>query len=312
VLAITVILLLGLLNYFGVKFGGEVQVFTTALKVALIGGIIVLGLFGGHGDTGNFRTSIPAAGGLAGFFAALVAALWAYDGWNNVAMVASEVKNPHRNLPLALTVGAIGVIVIYLLTNLAYFYVLPAESVAATDRVAAAMMGRLFGEKGAAVVSVAAMISIFAALNGSILSGSRVPYAMAHDRLFFRAVGAVHPIYRTPSVAIMLLTLVSAVMVLSGRYEDLFRYVIFSSWILYGMAAASVIVLRRKRPDLPRPYRTIGYPVVPALFVFVALCLLIATFRDSPRESLFGLLLISPDCPSIFIGVGSESIPRPR
>lgn len=300
VLAITVILLLGLLNYFGVKFGGEVQVFTTALKVALIGGIIVLGLFGGHGDPGNFRTSIPAAGGLAGFFAALVAALWAYDGWNNVTMVASEVKNPHRNLPLALTVGAIGVIVIYLLTNLAYFYVLPAESVAATDRVAAAMMGRLFGEKGAAVVSVAAMISIFAALNGSILSGSRVPYAMAHDRLFFRAVGAVHPIYRTPSVAIMLLTLVSAVMVLSGRYEDLFRYVIFSSWILYGMAAASVIVLRRKRPDLPRPYRTIGYPVVPALFVFVALCLLIATFRDSPRESLFGLLLIFAGLPFYF------------
>ena len=300
VLAMAVILSLGLLNYFGVKLGGEVQVFVTVLKVALIGGIIVLGLATGLGEAGNFRTSYPTSGGAAGFFAALVAALWAYDGWNNVVMVASEVRNPQRNLPLALSLGTLSVIVIYLLTNLAYFYVLPAETVAATDRVAAAMMGRIFGENGAAVVSIAAMISIFAALNGSILSGSRVPYAMAHDRLFFRSVGAVHPTYGTPSVAIVLLTMVSAVMVLSGRYEDLFRYVIFSSWILYGMAAASVIVLRRKRPDLPRPYRTFGYPVVPALFVLVAFCLLIATLRDSPRESLLGLLLIFAGLPFYF------------
>ena len=148
-------------------------------------------------------------------------------------------------------------------------------------------------EPGAAAVSLAAMISIFAALNGSILSGSRVPYALAKDGLFFRACATVHPVFSTPSNSILLLSVWSSVLVLTGRYEELYTLVIFPSWILYAMATASVIVLRRTRPDLPRPYKTIGYPVVPVLFVLVAGALILSTLFKSPRESVLGLGIIA-------------------
>lgn len=299
-LAIVVILFLAGVNYFGVKIGGDVQVAVTVVKVALIGAIIAIGLGSGQGQASNFSGSAPAVGGIAGFFGALVAALWAYDGWNNVSMVSSEIRDPQRNLPRALVLGTLIVLAVYLLTNLAYFYVLPASEVSRADRVAAEMMRRILGEGGAAAVSVAAMISIFAALNGSLLSGARVPYAMAVDGLFFQAVGYVHPEHRTPSVSILAMSAWSAVLVLSGRFDQLFTYVIFASWILYGMATASVIVLRRKRPDLPRPYRTLGYPVIPVLFVLAAGCILASTLRNSPRESLLGLAIIAAGMPFYF------------
>jgi basic amino acid/polyamine antiporter, APA family len=296
-LAIGVILSLGVLNYFGVKVGGEVQIIVTILKVGLIAAIIVLGLFGGSAHAANFTTTTAARGGFAGFFAALVAALWAYDGWNNVSMVSSEIKDPQRNLPRALVYGTGLVVLIYLLTNVAYFSVLSAHEVGGADRVAAEMMRRVWGTAGAAAVSVAAMISIFAALNGSILSGARVPYAAARDGLFFPSFGHVHPRYHTPAFSILALSAWASILVLSGRYEQLLTLVIFPSWILYGMATASVIVLRRKRPDLVRPYRTVGYPVVPALFVLVAVVLIFTTLVNFPRESGLGLILIAAGIP---------------
>jgi basic amino acid/polyamine antiporter, APA family len=292
-----VILLLGFINHFGVKVGGGVQIAVTALKIALILGIVAVGLTADVGTVSNFSTTIPAVGGWSGFFAALVAALWAYDGWNNVNMVAAEVRDPHRNLPRALIGGVLLVILIYLLTNLAYFYVLPSDAVAGSDRVAAEMMRRIHGQNGAAAVSVAAMISIFAALNGSILSGSRVPYALAKDGLFFRSCAAVHPKFGSPSNSILLLSVWSSVLVLTGRYEQLYTLVIFPSWILYAMATASVIVLRRKQPNLARPYKTLGYPVVPVLFVLVAGALIISTLINSPRESVLGLGIIAVGLP---------------
>jgi APA family basic amino acid/polyamine antiporter len=297
--AMALILALAGLNYFGVKVGGNVQVIVTVIKVSLIMGIIVAGLGFGKAH------AVVAAGPVvpltaAGFFAALVAALWAYDGWNNVSMVASEVRNPQRNLPRALVGGTCTVIAIYLLANMAYFHVLTAAEVGSSARVAAEMMRRILGDPGAAAVSIAAMISIFAALNGSILTGSRVPYAAARDGLFFKAVGRVNAQYHTPAVSIMVLSGWSAVLVLSGSYEQLFTCVIFASWILYGMTAAAVIVLRRKRPYLPRPYKTWGYPWVPATFVLVALALIISTLMDSPRESLIGIGLIVLGLPFYF------------
>lgn len=295
--AMAVILILGFVNYFGVKVGGGLQIAVTILKVSLIMAVVVIGMTSSVGSVSNYSTSIPAAGGWAGFFAALVAALWAYDGWNNVSMVASEVRNPQRNLPIALIGGVLAVIAIYLLTNLAYFYVLPAADVAASNRVAADMMRRILGDGGAAAVSLAAMISIFAALNGSILSGSRVPYALARDGLFFRSCAYVQPKYSTPSKSILLLSVWSSVLVLTGRYEELYTLVIFPSWILYAMATASVIVLRKTRPDLPRPYKTIGYPVVPVLFVLVAVALIFSTLFKSPRESILGLGIIAAGLP---------------
>ncbi|MDW8130567.1 MAG: amino acid permease [Bryobacterales bacterium] len=291
-LAVAIIFLLAGVNYLGVRFGGSVQVAVTALKLALIAALIAVGLGAGKGNFEHFSRSIPAPGGPAGFFAAMVAALWAYDGWNNVSMVAAEIRRPQHYLPIALIAGTGMVMATYLLTNVAYFYVLPAEQVGASDRVAAEMMRAILGQWGAAVVSVAAMVSIFAALNGSLLSGARVPYAMARGGLFFACFARIHPRYGTPSVSILGLALWGSVLVFTGRYEDLFRYVIFASWILYGMTAAAVIVLRRRRPELPRPYRTPGYPLLPALFVAGAAAVIWSSLRNFPRESLLGLALI--------------------
>jgi len=296
-LAIAVIMGLGILNWFGVKVGGRVQVGVTILKVALIAGIIAVGVLGGQGSGEPGLPYAGAAGGVAGFFAALVAALWAYDGWNNVSMVSSEVKQPQRNLPRALIYGTAGVVVIYLLTNYSYFRVLSASEVGQSDRVAAAMMRQVLGGWGADAVSVVAMISIFAALNGSILSGSRVPYALARDGYFFAPFARVNAQHATPGFSILALSAWASVLVLSGRYDQLLTLVIFPSWILYGMATASVIVLRRKFPHAERPYRTIGYPVIPALFVLVAVLLIYFTLRNSPRESLLGLVLIAAGIP---------------
>jgi APA family basic amino acid/polyamine antiporter len=299
--AIGVILFLAAVNYLGVQVGGSVQIAVTVLKVALIGGVIFAGLLSSHGNTANYHISMPAdPGGTAGFFVALVAALWAYDGWNNAGMLGSEIENPQRNLPRALIIGTSCVIGIYLLTNITYFYILSGPEVGVSQRVAADAMRRVLGQPGGAMVSIAAMISIFAAINGSILSGSRVPYAMAREGYFFAPFARVNQRFRTPAPAIMLLGVWSSLVLLSGQYRELYTLVIFPSWILYGMTAAAVIVLRRKRPDMPRPYRVAGYPVVPVLFVFVALALLYSTLRSSPRESGIGLGLIVAGLPFYF------------
>jgi len=298
VFAMALILLLGLVNYFGVKVGGNVQVVVTVLKVALIAVVILAGLFYSHPALASAPIAAPPLS--TGFITALVAALWAYDGWNNVGMVASEIRDPKRNLPLALIGGTALVIAIYMLANWAYFRVLTPAEVGSHKLVAAEMMQRIWGSAGAAAVSIAAMISIFAALNGSILTGARVPYAAARDGLFFRSAAKVHPAFRTPGVSILMMTGWSSILVLSGRYEQLFTYVIFSSWILYAMATAAVFVLRRKRPDLPRPYRTLGYPVVPVLFLAGATLLEVSTLVNQPTESLAGIALILIGLPFYF------------
>jgi APA family basic amino acid/polyamine antiporter len=300
-LAICLILFLSAVNYRGVQVGGHVQVAVTALKVLLIGAVIAIGLLSRQAHVLNLSTSTtPIPGGAAGFFVALVAALWAYDGWNNAGMLGSEVENPQRTFPLALIAGVTAIIGVYLLTNLAYFSVLNAGEVASSDRVASDMMRRIAGPHGAGAVSVAAMISIFAALNGSILSGSRVPYAMARDGYFFQQIGRVHPTFRTPSTSILLLGVWSSLFVLSGHYSDLYNAVIFPSWILYGMTAAAVIVLRQKDPNLVRPYRTWGYPWVPLAFVGVTILLLYQTLVSSPRASGIGLAVIALGIPFFF------------
>jgi APA family basic amino acid/polyamine antiporter len=322
VFALVLILLLGGINYLGVRIGGDVQVAVTAVKIALIALLILAGLLYTHPPAylPAGLTSSPAAppAVFAGFIAALVGALWAYDGWNNVGMVASEVKNPQRNLPLALIGGTLGVIAIYMLANWAYFRVLSPAEVGAHKLVAAEMMQRVFASRGAAAasagasaVSIAAMISIFAALNGSILTGARVPYAAARDGLFFRSAARVHPAFHTPGVSILMLSAWSGVLVLSGKYEELFDFVIFGSWILYGMATASVFVLRRTRPDLPRPYKTFGYPAVPLLFLAGAIVLEISTLWTKPRESIAGIVLILLGLPFYFYWKGrTAGVPR--
>jgi basic amino acid/polyamine antiporter, APA family len=300
--ALVLILILGGVNYLGVRIGGDVQVAVTLVKLGLIAFVIVAGLvYSGNGTTPAIAAAAPVAQpAFAGFIAALVGALWAYDGWNNVGMVASEVRNPQRNLPLSLIGGTLGVIAIYMLANWAYFRVLSPAEVGAHKLVAAEMMQRIAGSKGASAVSLAAMISIFAALNGSILTGARVPYAAARDGLFFRSAARIHPAFHTPGISILMLSAWSAVLVLSGKYDELFDFVIFGSWILYAMATASVFVLRRKRPDLPRPYKTFGYPAVPLLFLAGATVLEISTLWTKPRQSIAGIVLILLGLPFYF------------
>jgi APA family basic amino acid/polyamine antiporter len=282
----------------------------TVLKVVLILAIVGAAALLGGGAPENLASSVAHRGGVTGFFAALVAALWAYDGWNNLNMASGEVRNPERNIPRALILGVLAVFLIYLLANLAYFYVLPASEVARSERVASDVAFRFLGPAGRDAVACAAMISIFAALNGSILSGARVPYAMARDGLFFSALGRVHPEHRTPHFSIAALTVWAALLVLSGRYDQLFTYVIFASWILYGMTAATIFILRKKQPDLARPHRAIGYPLLPCLFVLAAALLVAMTLRESPRESLLGLGLIGAGLPFYAFWKKSKSFQR--
>jgi len=294
--AIGLILALAGVNYTGVRTGGGVQIGVTIIKLLLLAIVVAVGLFSPAPHWTN-AGAIPVTPGIAGFFAAMVSALWAYDGWNNLSMVSSEIKNPQRNLPRALIFGTAAVICIYLLINAAYFHILSPRQVAETPRVAAEMMSVLYGPVATKGVAVAVVVSIFAALNGSILSGSRVPYAMARDGLFFRPVAKVHPKFHTPGVSIVLLSLWSCVVVLSGWFDDLYNFVIFGSWILYLLTAVSVFVLRKKAPELERPYRTIGYPFVPVLFSAVAILLLWNTLQTRPRESLMGLALMAAGVP---------------
>jgi APA family basic amino acid/polyamine antiporter len=259
-------------------------------------------------------TTSATPGVVAGFFAALVAALWAYDGWNYAGMIGGEIERPSRNLPRVLILGTAAVIGIYLLTNFAYFYLLNATEVGASPRVAADAMRKAVGPYGGAIVSIAAIISIFASLNGSFLAGPRVPYAMARDGYFFAAMGRVHPKFHTPGAGIVLFGVWSSILLLSGRFEDLYQMVIFTEWIFYGMTAAAVIVLRRKRPEMSRPYLVLGYPIVPVLFVLVSIALLASTLMTSPRESGIGLALIVAGLPFYYYwkraGKHGESIGR--
>ncbi len=298
--AIALILSLAVVNYMGVRSGGGLQVVVTIVKMLCIAAIVVVGLSSGRGELAHFNQHISAVTGVAGFFAAMVSALWAYDGWNNVSMVSSEIKEPERNLPRALIFGTLAVIATYLLINAAYFYVLTPAQVAGTHRLAAEMMTSLYGTAAGKAVTIAVLISIFAALNGSILSGSRVPYAMARDGLFFRSIATVQPKFRTPGNSMIWLCLWSSIVILSGWFDDLYNFVIFGSWILYLMTAVSVFVLRRKQPNLKRPYRVLAYPVVPVLFIGVAALLLLSTLQTRPRESLMGVFLMALGIPFYF------------
>lgn len=265
--------------------------------------LVVLGLVMGRGSMSHFSshlTPLAQTGLLSLFGVAMVKALWAYDGWNNVNMVAGEIKDPQRNLPLALIYGTGGVMLLYLLANLMYFYALPLDRLAASPRVASEAARTFLGNAGGTFVVVAVLISSFAAINGSLLSGARIYFAMAEDELFFARAAKVHPKYRTPVFSILVQATWASLLTLTGTYDQLLTYVIFGEWILYALGTTSVFILRKKYPGLPRPYKTWGYPFVPLLFVLVALFLLINTVMTDAKDSLMGLFLISLGLPAFW------------
>src|SRR5580698_4722239 len=301
--AIAAAILISLLNYLGVKKAGEFQLVFTVLKVVIILGIVVV-CFSGAGDaTGrgwsNFAgTFAGAKGGIAGFMAALVAALWAYDGWNDLNMVAGEVKRPERNIPIALIAGVATVGVLYILVNAGVQYVLPAGAIAASPRPASDAVALVMGRMGASIVSAGMALSMLVTLNGTIMSGARVPYAVARDGYFFRALAEVHPRFHTPSTAIVVQAIVSIALLLVGaNFRQLFSLTIFAEWLFYMIAGSTVFVFRRRDPQAQRPYRMWGYPFVPAVFVAVAAALLCYTFKNDWPNSAYGVLVILAGIP---------------
>ena len=294
--AVAVILILTLVNCRGVRLGAAVQNVFTVAKV--LGVAVLIGSALVSPRVSALEWSPPAAFSWSDFGVATIACLWAYQGWFMGGMVAGEIKRPERNLPLALSLGVGGIIVIYLSANLAYLHVLTVPEIAGAERVAAVMAGRTMGAAGASVVSLVILVSIFGALNGGILAGPRVYFAMARDGLFFRKIAEVHPKYETPALAILVQGGWASLLAVSGSYEKLFSYVIFSSWIFYGLAVAGVIVLRRRHPDLPRPYKMWGYPVTPALFVVTSMLFVANTLVTKPVPSLLGLLCVASGVPA--------------
>jgi len=300
--AIAATLLISLLNYVGIKRAGEFQLVFTLLKVAIILGIVVIGFSYSGGSWSHFAGDYSAAkGGLAGFMAALVAALWAYDGWNDLNMVAGEIRQPERNIPIALIAGVATVAALYMLVNAAVQFVLPASAIAASPRPASDAIGLVWGTLGASVVSAGMAVSMLVTLNGTIMSGARIPFAVARDRYFFSALADVHPRFRTPSVAIVVQAALAVLLLLfGGSFRQFFSLTIFSEWLFYMIAASTVFIFRRRNPQAVRPYRVWGYPVVPALFVLAATVLLYYTFTDNLRNSALGCLVILAGVPVFY------------
>jgi APA family basic amino acid/polyamine antiporter len=282
------IIFFSILNYLGVKKAGDFHLFFTVLKVAMIVAIIGIGFAYTQGGPHNFKTSYPQAmGGMAGFMAALIAALWAYDGWNNVLMVAGEIREPQRNIPKALIYGITAVAVLYIGTSLAVQWVLPSAEIALADRPASLAVMRVIGPVGAMVISAGIGFSMFVTINGQILAGARVPFAAARDGYFFAPVARVHPIFHTPSVAIAFqAALTIFLIIVGGKFEDLFNLAIYAEWLFYMIAASTVFIFRKREPDVPRAYKTWGYPVVPVLFILAALVLLVYSFYQGLHPAL--------------------------
>ena len=312
VVAIGATVLVSWLNYIGVRRAGEFQFLFTLLKVAIILGIVAVGFSYSGGTWANFATEFPGAkGGVAGFFAALVAALWAYDGWNDLNMVAGEIRDPQRNIPLSLIWGVATVGALYILVNAAVQYVLPAAAVAASERPASDAVALVLGRAGASLVSAGMAVSMLVTLNGTILSGARVPFAMARDGYFFKTIAEVHPRFRTPWVAIVVQCgLAIVLLLLGGSFRQFFSLAIFAEWMFYMIAGSTVFVFRRRDPNLERPYRVWGYPVVPAVFVLVSAALLYYTFTDNLKSSAGGCLGILAGVPVFYFFARRTAAPK--
>lgn len=311
--AVIVIIVFSSINCLSVAFNGRLQSVMTGLKLLMIIGLSGGIFFAGDGASfSHFSETTPGFTGFTGwaaFGSATLAALWAYDGWNNLPMVAGEVKNPQRNIPLALGFGMLVILAIYCVANVAYFYALPFTEILTSNSdtfpdalpVATKAAMTFLGTSGITVLSAAFVFSALGAMNGSIMTGSRVPYAMAKDGLFFKQLANVNDVTLVPVVSIIIQGIVAMLLALSGTFDQLTNYVIFASWIFYAMVTGVVFVLRKRMPDAPRSYKTIGYPVLPIVFIVLAILLLINTVLESPKESCIGLVFILAGIPVYFI-----------
>jgi len=290
-------ILISYLNYLGVRKAGQFQLIFTALKIVMIFVIVFAVFASASGAWSNFGLSFTGAkGGFAGFMAALVAALWAYDGWNDLNMVGGEMRDPQRTIPRSLICGVSVVAVLYMAVNAAVLYAMPPDAVAKSDVAAADAMRVAVGAWGAGLVMAGMAISMLVTLNGTIMSGARIPFALARDRNFFPALAEIDPKFQTPARAILVQAIVAIVLlIVGGAFRELFSLAIFSEWLFYMIATSTVFVFRAR--GLQRPFSAWGYPVFPALFVCAAGVLLYYTFFQNLQNSIIGLGLILAGIP---------------
>jgi APA family basic amino acid/polyamine antiporter len=296
--AVAVIAFLSVINYLGVKEGTLFQGIVTVMKIAAFAGFIVCGLAFGRGDAAHFAPVGPAGTSFGALVLAMVAMLWAYEGWNNITFTAGEIRDPQRNLPLSLVLGMAAVTLVYVAMNVLYLYAMPIGDMFATPRIGEAAAARLFGGWGARAMSMAVLVSVFGCISATVISGPRVFYAMARDGLFFRRLAEIHPRFHTPGRAIVFQGIWSAALCLSGTYTSLYTFVVFAAVLFYALAGASVIVLRVRHPEWPRPYRTWGYPWTPLLYVGVCVVVLVSTLVTQPKESGIGLAILALGMPA--------------
>ena len=310
--ALTAIAAIALVNCAAVSIGGAFSIVLTAIKLAMIVGIGIGAFVFARGDWTHFAlsssgaagvcegVSASARGGLAGFGAAMLGALWAYDGWSNMSQFAGEIKNPQRNIPLGLIGGMLVVMALYLLVNAAYFYVLSPTEVAnipLSSSVATEVARRFVGALAVSLIAAAMMTSTLGSLHSGVLAGARIPYAMARDGLFSRRLGEASRSTHVPANAVIAMAVWASILALWGSFDALTDAVIFAAYLFYVLVTATVYIFRRRMPDAERPYRTWGYPVVPAIFLFVSGTLLVSTLLTTPRQSLTGLGVIALGLP---------------
>jgi basic amino acid/polyamine antiporter, APA family len=334
--AIVLVIVLSVVNTLGVKIGALIQNIFTAAKVAALLGLVLLGVFVGRNAQallanfhGNFWHNagwggqhavqvgvggpLVMVGTLTILAIAQVGSLFSADAWNNVTFTAGEVKNPSRNLPLSLALGTGVVIALYISCNIIYLNVLPfwgdphgasildrGIQYATEDRVATAVMTQMFGRLGGLMMAAAIMLSSFGCVNGLILAGSRVYYAMAKDGLFFRSVARLHPTHKTPAVSLMVQMAWTCILCISGSYGQLLDYIIFAVLVFYILTIFGLFVLRYTRPDAERPYRAIGYPVLPAIYIVMALFIDVVLLRYKPQFTWPGLIIVLLGIPVYF------------
>jgi APA family basic amino acid/polyamine antiporter len=295
--SLTIVAVLCTINYIGVRESAWIQRIFTAAKIAGLA-LVIGAAFLAPRVT---HAASPPAFSYNGIGYAMTACLAAYNGWSFVSFVAGEVKHPERNLPRSLVLGMTVVMILYIGANLAYMNVMTVPQIATTERVGAAVAERAMGPAGASILSAIVLLSIIGAINGNILTAPRIPFAQARDGLFFSRFGRIHPRFKTPSFAIVVLGVWAGILILTGTYESLFSYMILSAWLFYTLGVLAVWVLRRKRPDMPRPYKMWGYPTTLWLFVIVSIWFMVDAFINQPKTSLVAMALTAAGVPLYYI-----------
>ncbi len=301
-LAALVVLAVTAINYLNVRTGGAIQVFLTCLKMGTIVVIVVAGvLFGRHETVATAAAAMPLGWGTIGaLLTALVPAMWAYNGFNDLGDLGEEILHPQKNIPIAIILGLLTVGSLYLAANVVYFHTLTFAQIASSQHVASDVVRSFAGSRGAAWLTVAMAISALGALHVVVMTGARIPYAMARDGVFFQFARRIHPSFNTPSGALIFLGVIASLLALTGTFEELYSLFVFAVWIFFALTAIALLRLRRTEADLPRPYRAWGYPWTPLIFLFAAVALTINLWMNRPVRSSLGLAVIVAGIPFFY------------